>query len=51
MLLLDTNRKLYMGSPMTLSHFDIERSKSRSVRFEALYPVKQKLRPHVTIKH
>ena len=39
MLLLNTNRKPYMGSPMTLSYLtlsDLERSKSRSVRYQSL---------------
>ncbi len=36
MLLLNINRKAYMGSPMTLSHLmlsDLETSKSRSLKF------------------
>ncbi len=36
MLLLNINRKGYMGSPMTLSHLtlsDLEKSNSRSLRF------------------
>ncbi len=39
MLLLTTDRKIYMGSPMTPSHLnlsDIERSKSRSLGFQSL---------------
>ena len=39
MLLLNINRKPYMGSPMTLSDLtlsDLERSKSRSLRFGSL---------------
>ncbi len=39
MLLLNINRKAYMGSPMTLSHLtlsDLERSKSRSLKFRTL---------------
>ena len=39
MLLLDTTRKPYMGSPMTLIHVtfsDPERSKSWSLRFRRL---------------
>ncbi len=44
MLLLNINRKAYMGSQMTLSHLilsDLKRSSSRSLRFEALYIVKE----------
>ena len=44
MLLLNTNRKSYMGSLMALSHFalsDLERSKSRSPKFKTLYNVKE----------
>ncbi len=39
MLLLNINRKAYVGSPMTLSHLtlsDLERSKSRSLKFRKL---------------
>ncbi len=39
MLLLNINRKAYMGSPMTLSHLtlsDLERSKSRALKFRKL---------------
>ncbi len=39
MLLFDTTRKPYMGSPITPSHLilnDLERSKSRSLRFQSL---------------
>ncbi len=39
MLLLNINRKPYMGSPMTLSHLtlsDLESSMSRSIRFQRL---------------
>ena len=42
MLLLNISRKPYMGSPIILSHLtlsDFERSKSRSLRFEASYLV------------
>ncbi len=44
MLLLNINRKAYMGSQMTLSHVtlsDLERLNSRSLRFEALHLVKE----------
>ena len=43
-LLLDTNRKSYMGSPMPpldLTLSDLERSNSRSLSFEALHLVKE----------
>ncbi len=39
MLLLNINRKSYMGSPVTLSHLtlgDLERSISRSLRYQRL---------------
>ncbi len=39
MLLFATTRKPYMGCPMTLSHLtlcDLERSKSRSLRFRSI---------------
>ncbi len=43
MLLLNINRKPYMGSPVTLSHLtlgDLERSNSRSLRFRSLISCK-----------
>ncbi len=56
MLLLNINRKPYMGSPVTLSHLtlsDLERSNSRSLRFQSLISCKGavSVRPYVTIKH
>ena len=52
MLLLNSNRKPYMGSPMTLSYLtlsDLEKSKSRSLRFQSLICCKKnRVRPHVT---
>ncbi len=44
MLLLNINRKPYMGRPMAPSHLtlsDLERSKSRSPNFETLYLSKE----------
>ncbi len=43
MLPLNSNRKLYMGSPMPLSHLtlsNLERSVSRSLRFQSLISCK-----------
>ncbi len=43
MLLLDTTRKPYLGSPMTLSHLtlsDLERSKSRLLRLRSILSCK-----------
>ncbi len=43
MLLLNINRNPYMGSPLTPSHLtlsDLERSKSRSLRFRSLISCK-----------
>ncbi len=44
MLLLNINRKAYMGNPMTPSHFtlsDLERPIQDQFDLEALYPVKE----------
>ncbi len=55
MLQLDTTRKPYTGSPMTLSHLalsDLERSKSKWLRFPSIISRKSsRLRPNVTITH
>ncbi len=43
MLLLNINRKVYMGSPKTLLHLnlsDLERSKSEPLRFQTLISCK-----------
>ncbi len=43
MLLLDINRKAYMGTPVTLSHLTLgesERLNSRSLRFRSLISCK-----------
>ncbi len=43
MLLLNINRKPYMGSPVTLSHLtlsDLKRSNSRSLAFQSLISCK-----------
>ncbi len=54
MLLLNINRKLYMGSPlqlMALQHLTFSDLESQGHSYcKALYLVKEH-RPHVTIKH
>ncbi len=49
-LLLNSNRKVYMGSPMTLSYLtlsDPDRSKSSSLRFRSLISCKGTKLGHV----
>ena len=53
-LLLNINRKPYVGNPMTLSNLtlsDLERSKLRSMRFQTLISCKGAELGPVTIKH
>ena len=53
MLLLNINREVYVGSPMVRLHITLVTLKGQSQGhsdFEALYPVKNRVRPYVTIK-